>query len=572
MTEDDARRQPPEEPTPPPATGQPAAGATPPPPPPPGGYAPPAQGGGFATRYGLMRPTHGRYIAGVCAAIGRATNTDPVLWRVLFAVLGLFGGVGILAYLVCWVAIPADTDTTSPIESLFGRGRSNTSPALVIVLAVAIAVMFGFIVTDGFRAALLGATALIVGAVVLSRTSGRGTGAPGGYGAPGYVGTGVAGAGYGGSSMADAGYGASGATGHGGPGATGYGGPGGAGYGDPVGAGYGGAGGVGPGGSGAAAGPGPGYPPAPPAGPGPYPGAGAGAVAPMASGGAGPADTPPLGYRPPAPAGATAAYGSPYQPPSGAAVTAPLPPMPPGPGMPGGPGYRPPFAPHGPYASRGYPPVQAPPPPKPPKPPRERSALGAATFSLIFMALGVVAVLDLTDTISAHPSTYFAAALGTVALGLLIGTWLGRARWLIALGLPLALALGVSSVVEHYDENVQTNGGSVLWQPASFDDLGDRYEQRVGDARLDLSQLDFTNRRQQVSVEMSAGRLEVIVPPTVDTRVDLEVNVGDALIFGRRYDGLGNTSQIVDNGADGPGGGNLTLVLHVNLGSLEVHR
>jgi hypothetical protein len=38
------------------------------------------------------RPTRGRYIAGVCGALGRATNTDPVLWRVVLAVLGFFGG------------------------------------------------------------------------------------------------------------------------------------------------------------------------------------------------------------------------------------------------------------------------------------------------------------------------------------------------------------------------------------------------------------------------------------------------------------------------------------------------
>src|SRR2546423_2183253 len=77
-------------PGPPPA---PPPGAVPPPPPfggagfpPPGGFPPPPPGtAGWATRYGLVRPNRGRVMAGVCAAIGRATNTDPVLWRGLFA-------------------------------------------------------------------------------------------------------------------------------------------------------------------------------------------------------------------------------------------------------------------------------------------------------------------------------------------------------------------------------------------------------------------------------------------------------------------------------------------------------
>ncbi|WP_213452800.1 PspC domain-containing protein [Rhizomonospora bruguierae] len=564
MTEDDARRQPPEEPTTAPPAGE---QATAPPPPPPGTYPPPAPGSGFASRYGLVRPSHGRYVAGVCAAIGRATNTDPVLWRVLFAVLGLFGGVGVLAYLVCWLAIPADTDTASPIEALLGKGRSNTSPALVIVLAVATVVIFGFIVTDGFRAALLGAGALIVGALVLSRTGGGGAATAGG--APGFGGTPAAGAepGYGGPGYGTPGYGGPGYGGPGYPGA-GYGGPGYGGPGQPAAApGAAGAGSVPPGGY-----PSPGSGPAGSTSPADVTGAGAGPWGTAGGVGAGAAATEPVDT-PPAPTGGTAPYRSPAP---GAPVTAPLPPMRPAPGVPPPgyrppSGYRPPFAPHGPYASRGYPPPAPPAPPKPPKPPRERSALGAATFSLIFVALGLMAVLDLTDVISSRPSTYFAAALGTVALGLLVGAWLGRARWLIALGLPLALALGISTAVEQYDR-VRSGSGSVVWQPATFADLGDRYEQRVGDATLDLTRLDFTGRDQRVTVDVNAGTLRVTLPPTVDTRVSLEVNVGEAVVFGRHYNGIGNTGQISDDGPDGPGGGTLTLVLHVNIGSLEVHR
>ncbi|HEX2772291.1 MAG TPA: PspC domain-containing protein, partial [Micromonosporaceae bacterium] len=82
---------------PPPPTG---------PPPPSGSFGPPG-GVPFTARYGLVRPREGRYLAGVCAAIGRATNTDPVLWRVLLAVLGFFGGIGILLYVAAWLIIPA---------------------------------------------------------------------------------------------------------------------------------------------------------------------------------------------------------------------------------------------------------------------------------------------------------------------------------------------------------------------------------------------------------------------------------------------------------------------------------
>ena len=165
---------------PPPAGGgyEPAGGYQPPSAgfPPPGGFPPPPAGtGGWATRYGLVRPQHGRMAAGVCAAIGRATNTDPVLWRVLFAVFTLAGGAGLLAYVIGWLCIPAEGDTGSPVESLLGRGRSSTSPVLVIIVGVIAAGALGTVVYNGLHSAAI-LLAVILGAVILVSRGGRGPG------------------------------------------------------------------------------------------------------------------------------------------------------------------------------------------------------------------------------------------------------------------------------------------------------------------------------------------------------------------------------------------------------------
>ncbi|MFG1880605.1 PspC domain-containing protein [Micromonospora sp. NPDC049102] len=527
----------------------------------PPGPGAPLGGAGFTSRYGLVRPRDGRYLAGVCAAIGRATNTDPVLWRVLLAVLGFFGGIGILVYVAAWLIIPNEGDTASPVESMLGRGRSSMSPVTVIILGILVAASFGYIVTDAFRAVLLGAAILIGGALLLNRDN-RGPQPPGVPVPPSPAGTP--------------------------PGPV-----------PPV------------------AWPAPTYGTVPPAGPlataplsggapsysGPpesaYASVQGGQPATMAQPtlgaepvsqaavvtGVGPVSAQPAGVTTGpqgtgwpaheqgwpgsgAPTVATPTSGWPSAPMTAVPAAGPV--SHPGTTTPGG--YRPPFAPHGPYATPAPPAYPPPKPPKPPKRPRERSPLGAVTFSLIFLALGVVALLDLLDVFDISASAYFAAALATIGLGLLVGTWFGRARWLIALGLVTAAALGTATVAESYDR-IRGVDGAVTWAPTDYRDLADRYENSFGDAVLDLRGIDFTKRDTQVTVAINFGQATVVVPPNVDVTTVADVNAGDATVFGNRSGGIdGRLRESTDLGADGPGGGKLRLYIHVNAGNLEVTR
>ena len=47
-------------------------------------------------------------LAGVCAGLGKHLSIDPVILRVLFAVLSFSGGLGILIYLVMWLMVPIE--------------------------------------------------------------------------------------------------------------------------------------------------------------------------------------------------------------------------------------------------------------------------------------------------------------------------------------------------------------------------------------------------------------------------------------------------------------------------------
>ncbi|CAM5784738.1 PspC domain-containing protein [Ottowia pentelensis] len=56
----------------------------------------------------LRRSTGDRWIGGVCGGLARATGLDSWVWRLIFAVLTLLGGAGIVVYLLLWIFVPAE--------------------------------------------------------------------------------------------------------------------------------------------------------------------------------------------------------------------------------------------------------------------------------------------------------------------------------------------------------------------------------------------------------------------------------------------------------------------------------
>jgi phage shock protein PspC (stress-responsive transcriptional regulator) len=87
-------------------------------------------------------------VAGVCAAFGRYTDTDPVLWRVSVAVLTLFGGAGLVLYALGWLLVPRRGEPQSALERAVRRQGRSITPAGVL-LAVGAAVALLVVLDDG---------------------------------------------------------------------------------------------------------------------------------------------------------------------------------------------------------------------------------------------------------------------------------------------------------------------------------------------------------------------------------------------------------------------------------------
>ena len=73
----------------------------------------------------LYRRRQGRIVAGVCAGLAAYLGVDPNLIRLAFAVLAVFGGGGVLLYLVAWAVIPEEGEGASIVESLVNKRRGT---------------------------------------------------------------------------------------------------------------------------------------------------------------------------------------------------------------------------------------------------------------------------------------------------------------------------------------------------------------------------------------------------------------------------------------------------------------
>jgi phage shock protein PspC (stress-responsive transcriptional regulator) len=303
--------------------------------------------------------------AGVCAAVARYTDTDPVIWRIAAVVLTIFGGTGIALYVLGWLLIPKLGEDRSIAESWLRRRDGRMTAKTIAVAAVAIIIVVGGL-SDG-RGVAAAAVLAGVGYVVYRERQGR-------------------------------------------PVATSY--------------------------------------------------------VPAAAG--------PVSGPPPVPAWSA-------------------PPM-----------------------------VRV---------PRERSRLGLVTVSLTALVSGVLVWSSLGGADGLTPGRITAIALMMTGAGLVVGTWFGRARWLVAVGLLLSIAVGGAFAADAAGATLKGGVGQRTWVVDQARPQQD-YALGIGEARLDLSQLPTDGSHLVVHAKVSLGHLVIIVPDGVPIRVHAKLRVGQISEFG----------------------------------------
>ena len=57
----------------------------------------------------LRRSRNDRWIAGLCGGLAVVTGVESWIWRLIAAVLALFGGTGVLLYILLWIFVPEES-------------------------------------------------------------------------------------------------------------------------------------------------------------------------------------------------------------------------------------------------------------------------------------------------------------------------------------------------------------------------------------------------------------------------------------------------------------------------------
>lgn len=198
-------------------------------------------------------------------------------------------------------------------------------------------------------------------------------------------------------------------------------------------------------------------------------------------------------------------------------------------------------------------PLAPPPPPARPVPvipTRPPSVLGQLTLGVALLVVGGAAALHNLGTVDLATRDYLALATVVIGLGLLVGAFFGRARWLALVALALLPPLVLTGVVD--DLRFSGEVGERRWRPEALAEVEDEYRLFAGDLLVDLTDVDFSQARQPVpiAVELTFGQATVIVPDDVDVDVSGRLRGGESMVLGELRTGLGITFDTVSTITD----------------------
>jgi len=213
------------------------------------------------------------------------------------------------------------------------------------------------------------------------------------------------------------------------------------------------------------------------------------------------------------------------------------------------------------------------------KRPKKQKVSTPSVITPVVLSLGLVAsavglALHLTDTASVNLTTMSSVWLMLIAGGLIVSAFRGRAGGLIPLGLLASLGLLAASVL---DPIIDHGTGERDYVVRQVTELEAEYRLGVGDLLVDLSSLDLEGASHRVDIELTIGKLVVLLPavPRLDLTIENDIgqieffDAGRAPVNGEGTNsGIGNDFRFVDP----EGIGELIVNIDNRIGDVAVTR
>ncbi|MGW2694603.1 PspC domain-containing protein [Streptomyces sp. NPDC001296] len=113
-----------------------------------------------------------KMLAGVCAGLGRQCDMDPVIFRIVLAVLSAAGGLGLIFYGFCWLFIPYEDEEENEIRKLLTGRVDGQGLAAVLFALVGCGVFLSMLRNGGVLTFAAVLSLLLAGAGYWSRQRG----------------------------------------------------------------------------------------------------------------------------------------------------------------------------------------------------------------------------------------------------------------------------------------------------------------------------------------------------------------------------------------------------------------
>lgn len=204
--------------------------------------------------------------------------------------------------------------------------------------------------------------------------------------------------------------------------------------------------------------------------------------------------------------------------------------------------------------------------------PRPRSTLFPLSFGVWLLALGGAALLDRMGLVELTLFNAAALSLLVAGLGLLVGTWFGRARRLVPIGLLTGVVMVGAAAAPTIDLPRALEGGlgERQYAPTAVSDVQPDYQLLAGQMVLDLTDLELGSETVDIDASVVLGELQVLVGPDVTVEASGTLSAGDYTVLEETSSGNDLQFDVLDRGVEGAG--RIRLDLESTFGEITVTR